>query len=471
MWTPKHLGVCVGRGKKQQDLEQSVGAPHFPVLIAYLLTNDPGFRYIDTLKARIRELESQQERPSPHPDRQHESPVFPLEAAPPSYPDIDPTPLQIHAETARGTTHNACLPSPSNQPQLQNEQSARTADGVSNPTYDVPDWSLGVSLPINNQLLSPINEDESEGAGTDNEDDKVDAMGIISGFPAPNSGSKRRRASNYFGPSSSKGLLDKARNAMDKGRRMSISDTSTSPSFSQGRAIHHISGDVPAKSRGPRRDGGVFGMVLPSRSEADGLIESYWRWTHSLYPFIHRPSFEMRYLTIWYPPIRPENSESCPDSSKENGIYAAMSDRLFYCMLNTLFALGAHFSPKIDHKDRAAVSHSFYERAKTLLDIDLLADGSLALVQTLLLMGQYLQSTEMSNSCWNIVGLAVRVAQCIGLHHDTQRCDQGCCSAQSLDQVEIEMRRRAWTGCVMLDRLALAPPDRTPKLTSSEYSL
>lgn len=130
-----------------------------------------------------------------------------------------------------------------------------------------------------------------------------------------------------------------------------------------------------------------------------------------------------------------------------------MSDRLFYCMLNTVFSLGALFSPKINQKDRASVGHSFYERAKKPLDIDLLADGNLALVQTLLLMGQYLQSTDMSNSCWNIIGLAVRIAQCIGLHHDPQNCDQGCCSAQSTDQVEIEMRRRAWTGCVLLDRL------------------
>lgn len=129
-----------------------------------------------------------------------------------------------------------------------------------------------------------------------------------------------------------------------------------------------------------------------------------------------------------------------------------MSDRLFYCMLNSLFALGALLNPKIEQKDRDNISRSFFDRAKKLLDLDLLAAGNLPLVQTLLLMGQYLQSTGLSSSCWNVIGLAVRVAQCIGLHHDPMACDQGCCPFRELDQVETEMRRRAWAGCVTLDR-------------------
>jgi hypothetical protein len=195
-------------------------------------------------------------------------------------------------------------------------------------------------------------------------------------------------------------------------------------------------------------------MTIPPRDEADDLVNSYWCWTHSLYPLIHRPSFEERYHMIWYPRTESlcRSIEACAQASKPAGLYVTMGDRLFYCMLNTVFALGTLYSSRMDYKDRDQMSRVFFERAKKLMDLDMLAAGSLALVQTLLLMGQYLQSTEMSSSCWNIVGLAVRVAQSIGLHHDPKSCNQGCCPAQTLDQVESEMRRRAWAGCVLLDR-------------------
>lgn len=201
-----------------------------------------------------------------------------------------------------------------------------------------------------------------------------------------------------------------------------------------------------------KMDSAVFGMTIPPRDEADDLVENYWRWTHSLYPLIHRPSFEERYRMIWYPQTEPRRLRTEAPASTAVGIYTSMGDRLFYCMLNSVFALGALFSPRMDHKDRDQLSRSLYERAKKLMDLDMLAAGSLALVQTLLLMGQYLQSTEMSSTCWNIVGLAVRVAQNIGLHHDPKNCNQSCCPAQTLDQTEMEMRRRAWAGCVLLDR-------------------
>lgn len=209
-------------------------------------------------------------------------------------------PLEINPEMTLGPGTCDVITSPSNMPHVQEEQRENTANGLSNSNYILPDWNLGVSLPINSKLASPINMSESE-TTVDDGDDGVDAMGVISHFPAPNCGLKRR-PSNYFGPSSTMGLLDKARTAMNKGRT-SFSNTSTTP-FSQEAEDRFTSQDISAQSYGSKNDGGVFGMVIPSRPDADDLIESYWRWMHSLYPFIHRPSFEERYLTIWYPQVQ-----------------------------------------------------------------------------------------------------------------------------------------------------------------------
>ncbi|KAJ5097484.1 hypothetical protein N7456_008205 [Penicillium angulare] len=394
-------------------------------------------RYIDSLKARIRDLESQQQPLSQNGGDQLGETSISLEEASPIPSSLNQEHMPIDTEAAIPSSHT----SPRGQVQTQENREPSLPHDLAVLSCDVPDWNFDMSHPITNKTTSPATNEA--GATNEDDEDEVDAMGVISNFPNPNDG-RKRKACTYFGPSSTKGLLDKAH-----GRCPSLSDTCTTPPAHTKENPQNAS----ARSYKSRNDSGVFGMVMPSRPEADGFVESYWRWTHSLYPFIHRPSFEERYLTIWYPHIWTSSSDQSIDSSTAKGIYTNISDRLFYCMLNTVFSLGALFSARIDPEERADVAYSFYERAKKLLDVDLLADGSLALVQTLLLMGQYLQSTEMSNSCWNIIGLAVRVAQCIGLHHDPQNCDQGCCSTQSLDQVEIEMRRRAWTGCIMLDRV------------------
>jgi hypothetical protein len=122
-------------------------------------------------------------------------------------------------------------------------------------------------------------------------------------------------------------------------------------------------------------------------------------------------------------------------------------------MLNVVLALGVLHDTKIRQEERDDISETFFKRAKTLLDLDALESGSVALVQVLLLMGQYLQTRDITTSCWNTVGMAIRIAQGMGLHREPEEWDQGGSSNyQAPDQLEEEMRRRAWAGCALLDR-------------------
>jgi hypothetical protein len=310
---------------------------------------------------------------------------------------------------------------------------------------------------LRSKLDSPAYQsaDSDPDADSDSDDTGVNAMGVVA--PLNSIGGRRnRRPSEYFGPSSTASLVDRARSAMGQQCRKHWSVMNNNRPCSQCQhelaSVQSPSCASTARSHSLKTDSAVFGMTVPPRDEADDLVKNYWRWTHSLYPLVHRPSFEERYRMIWYPQTESRCLGAEARASTPAGLYTSMGDRLFYCMLNSVFALGSLFSPKMDHTDRDQLSRTFFERAKKLMDLDMLAVGSLALVQTLLLMGQYLQSTEMSSTCWNIVGLAVRVAQNIGLHHDPKNCNQGCCPAQTLDQTETEMRRRAWAGCVLLDR-------------------
>jgi hypothetical protein len=123
------------------------------------------------------------------------------------------------------------------------------------------------------------------------------------------------------------------------------------------------------------------------------------------------------------------------------------SHDLFNCILNLVFALGCQVSPAINAAQRSEAGDVFYQRSKSFIDFGSLDNGGVELVQALLLTGQYLQSTGKSGACWNVVGLAIRAAQGIGLHLNQYDSQEG-----NTDQLEVETRRRLWGGCLLFDR-------------------
>jgi hypothetical protein len=178
---------------------------------------------------------------------------------------------------------------------------------------------------------------------------------------------------------------------------------------------------------------------LPPRVLADHLLSCYWNRVHCLYPFVHQQSFISAYNLLW----GSDTQEVLQDSIARVGLGSpGCSASVFYCALNAIFALGCQFSD-LRLAERENLSETFFRRSKQLLRIDILDEGSLALIQTLLIVAQFLQSTQFPNRCWNVVGLACRIAQGLGLHLDSGNDNKPF--------VEVEMRRRTWYGCVTLD--------------------
>jgi hypothetical protein len=168
----------------------------------------------------------------------------------------------------------------------------------------------------------------------------------------------------------------------------------------------------------------IENLVLPPRKTADHLVYLYFRYVHTLFPWLHEPSFRAQYERLWTTP---------PDPATE-------ADSLFYCLLNLVLALGCQFSTLFESSIHSG--DTFFNRAKTLLGFTIFDVGSLEVVQALLLMANYLQSTNRPNRCWNVLGMGIRVAQGLGLHIDPTKGDL----------VDRETRRRAWWGCVLMDR-------------------
>ncbi|KAJ5558513.1 hypothetical protein N7535_008728 [Penicillium sp. DV-2018c] len=178
---------------------------------------------------------------------------------------------------------------------------------------------------------------------------------------------------------------------------------------------------------------------LPPRQLADHLLNCYFDKIHSLYPFVHKNSFSRAYKLIWSPEYQTS------DASFTTGIGLGdptVSPAMFLCALNVIFALGCQFIT-LDRSARKAASEKFFQRSQRLQNLTCLDEGNISTVQTLLLASQYLQGVGSPAKCWNLIGLACRMAQGLGLHSD--KADKDRLPA------ELQMRRRIWHGCVMQD--------------------
>ncbi|KAE8379591.1 fungal-specific transcription factor domain-containing protein [Aspergillus bertholletiae] len=182
-----------------------------------------------------------------------------------------------------------------------------------------------------------------------------------------------------------------------------------------------------------------FTELLPPRPLADHLVDCYFSKIHTLYPFVHKDAFFIAYRSLWVP------SESSRSINTAHGLGIgdiAVNQTTFYCALNAIFALGCQFS-NIVHAQRETTSEAFYRRCKPVLDVEYLEGGDLAVCQTLLLITHYLLCSRTPNRCWHVIGMACRLAQALGL--------QSVLGNERRSFAEIQLRRRAWHGCVMLD--------------------
>jgi len=195
--------------------------------------------------------------------------------------------------------------------------------------------------------------------------------------------------------------------------------------------------------------------ILPRRRSADSFVACYWEFIHPLFPVLHRPSFMKHYERLW-------SSDQYTSDEDPEPLYG-LEEVIFTSTLNLVFALGCTFSSLVEPAHKNSVADDFYQRSRNLLLFEILDSTSLALVQMLLLTGVYLQSTQCANRCWNFVGLAIRVAQSLGLHLN----DNG---KKPPPQLEREMRRRVWFTCVNLDRL-LAMTFGRPTMLSHSWTV
>lgn len=185
-------------------------------------------------------------------------------------------------------------------------------------------------------------------------------------------------------------------------------------------------------------------LSLLPRQILDRILTCYWNRIHHLYPFVHRPTFMRAYEQLWT--SNPSSADlQTPGAGLGGSEEYGPNSIVFHCALNFMLALAVQFMDDMPQVDRRKLEELFAEKGRGQCELDFFDDGSLAVIQALLLMTQYLQSTPLPNRCWNCIGSACRLAQGLGLYEENAQL------MESLSPLEVEIRRRVWYGCVTLD--------------------
>ncbi|PYH96198.1 hypothetical protein BO71DRAFT_472464 [Aspergillus ellipticus CBS 707.79] len=300
-------------------------------------------------------------------------------------------------------------------------------------------------------LLTPANDQSPgqphEGYPVYNRSN-VTAMGAIN--PDDEGERPMLQSTDYFGGSSTASLM-----------RLLAQDSDRSARPQRGQELGSGLSSWMQRNAEPPATFQVEDFLLPPRNLADHLLDCFWERVYCLYPFFNRPSFQDAYDNLWLSRDQPAKNLSELDIGLGNQNNSGSRSAVFACALNIIFALGCHFTD-IGAEKREEVAHMFFLRSKHFIGLDLLEFRTVGVVQTLLVVALYLQSTPYPDRCWNAVGIACRLAQGLGLHEAQLY--------RSKDPLEQEIQRRTWHGCVIMDMIVSMTHGR-PSMTSHLASI
>lgn len=163
---------------------------------------------------------------------------------------------------------------------------------------------------------------------------------------------------------------------------------------------------------------------LPADS-AD-LIQCFFKWHFALTPIFHEPSARETFNAVL-----------------QSDISVRHQHRYTLALMNMIFAFTiSHRQTSVSAARRYARRH--YEIAIALIQSRLLLDWDIEKVQILLLGSRYLQTSNSPDECWNVLGLAIRIAYGLELHRNP---------GDEFDYITKEVRKRVWCNLFIFDKL------------------
>lgn len=129
--------------------------------------------------------------------------------------------------------------------------------------------------------------------------------------------------------------------------------------------------------------------------ETAKLVDTYFLYYNTSYPILHEQTFR----------------ETVASASLDTSVPAPSSWKVIYYMVLAIGHWIANPTPEYNET-------AYYQAAKSYLSFAMLESGSIEMIQAFLLLGNYLQKRDQPNTGYNFIGLACRIALCLGLHRE-----------------------------------------------------
>ena len=190
---------------------------------------------------------------------------------------------------------------------------------------------------------------------------------------------------------------------------------------------------------------------LPKRQE-ERFIDLFWPTYLSIMPVLSEEEFRKHFELLWNRAISPEHSR---ENSPLVDIVLAISIQYGRNFI--------HFTTSIDDFDSIYVSVWYYQRC-----IDAICHQwehpTITTVQCYIFAIMYLQNCPYLDLAYTTLGVAIRIAQTLGLHLE---------QPGDLSQYESELRKRIWYGLYIIDTRISAQLGRpwTIETQDSTFSL
>ncbi|KAM0311050.1 hypothetical protein ACHAPQ_012430, partial [Fusarium lateritium] len=201
-----------------------------------------------------------------------------------------------------------------------------------------------------------------------------------------------------------------------------------------------------------------YTIDMPCWEDCQGYLETYFSTIHIAYPFIPKSIFMHRFECL--------HGQAAKADTNDGHVTKAWL-ALFYSVL----ALGVHHRRTLDLASRDSTTSSslhknLFRKALLLTDLHNL-EPSTVQVSALLARCFYLLVTSQTDRCWVCLGVAIRLAQSLGMHVSHVENQPKLWGYGLTGQSQSEVRSRNWFCLFVLDQLLALQLGR-PSITSSE---
>lgn len=219
---------------------------------------------------------------------------------------------------------------------------------------------------------------------------------------------------------------------------------------------------------------------LPEPSVQEHLLELYFTYVHASFPILHKSAFREAYRRLVaylllhkctsdasFSMKNQDAASPATEASEHEGSRTSRSpfsqpgQHVSRLLLLAMFAIAARYSnttsplPSPRRSDSPSptpmwtAGDNYFSQAKILLD-RAYASSRPSTVQALLLLGYRELGIGAMAQAWMYTGMAIRMAQDLGMHRAADRWARAGLGKLFSDQ-ELQERQRIWWGCVVLD--------------------